>query len=179
MDLGAGDDAPPTGINNGFGAFGGAGNDLIYGGLGSDNVNGGANNDTLIGTDAQGTSINQTDTLTGGAGADTFTLALSTDQGTVLLYDDGDSNTTGIFDLAIITDFTIGEDIVILTGDPSQYNFDIRATSGSLVFLTLSIGSTLDPSTVPFEQIATFTFDTANGDNTNLDLSDPTQFQFI
>ncbi len=150
---------------------GGRGRDTMYGGLGSDSLHGGEHHDILIGTNAQGTSLNQTDTLTGGGGRDTFALAVSTGQEDILLYDEGN-------DKAIITDFTIGEDIVRLAGDASQYSFD-TAKVESVYFVTLVFHSTSNSVNSVPEEIATFVFDAANENNRNLNLSDSTQFRFI
>ncbi|KQM65512.1 cadherin [Sphingomonas sp. Leaf17] len=92
-----------------------AGNDRLTGGLGNDTLNGGAGNDTLIGSDGRdilnggdGNDLliggDDTDTMTGGAGSDIFRFEVK-----------GDSLTsTSLRD--IITDFTVGQDKIDLTG---------------------------------------------------------------
>jgi Ca2+-binding RTX toxin-like protein len=58
--------------------IGGRGNDGLYGGLGNDRLYGGAGNDTLLGSFSWlGDPSNDYDTLTGGAGADTFILGVT------------------------------------------------------------------------------------------------------
>lgn len=85
------------------------GNDRLQGLSGNDLLRGGFGNDTLIGNGSN--SIGDIDTLTGGAGGDTF----------ILSYDDGDPATAGTGDYALITDFNTSEDKIQLTGQQSDY----------------------------------------------------------
>lgn len=113
-----------TGIDT---LFGGLGNDLLDGGSGNDELYGGIGDDTLIGVQSIDYPAiahfnyagavaqwgrGEQDTLTGGSGNDTFYLGY---QGRVF-YDDGTSG-SGTEDYALITDFEIGKDKIILAGN--------------------------------------------------------------
>ena len=95
---------------------GGGGEDRIFGGEGNDTLDGNSGNDRLIGGEGRDTldggegsdwlsGGTGTDTLTGGAGADTFA------------YHAGDGSDT-------ITDFTDGEDTIVLSSLDSISGFD-------------------------------------------------------
>lgn len=75
---------------------GAVGNDLLLGGTGADSVDGGDGDDVLVGGGGG-------DTLTGGAGHDLFVFL------------EGDSG-VGLVDQDLVSDFTIGEDKLDLTG---------------------------------------------------------------
>lgn len=86
--------------------------DTIIGAGANDVLLGGGGNDRLNGTGSTSRGVNEVDNLTGGAGADTFLL--------------GDENGAfylgnGFGDFAIIRDFTLGEDQVVLSGSASDY----------------------------------------------------------
>ncbi|VEP17037.1 putative calcium-binding protein,FG-GAP repeat protein [Hyella patelloides LEGE 07179] len=129
---------------------GNAGADLIRGDFGNDNLAGGSENDTLIGGDGDDflsgntnddrligvDSINansdfgrgELDTLTGGAGSDTFVLG-NADR---VFYDDGDNFTLGDQDLAFITDFDASQDMIQLQGSAEFYRLDLFPSAGTI-----------------------------------------------
>lgn len=122
--------------------FAGEGKDILSGGdqddvLGGDNGNdklfGDAGHDSLIGaqyadygirdgagnyypTNKANLGKGEIDTLTGGAGNDSFTLGMSN----LVFYDDRTVG-TGAQDYALISDFVIGQDKIILNGSASNY----------------------------------------------------------
>ena len=81
--------------------------DILLGGAGNDTLKGGGGNDTLTG----GTGA---DTMTGGAGADTFIIK----SGDAAVSISGSNQSGSISGFDIITDFTIGEDRLVLNGTP-------------------------------------------------------------
>ena len=103
------------GLNGNDSLIGGTGNDTLLGGSGNDNINGGNGNDILRGSSV--TVAGEIDTLTGGAGLDTFVLGSFFG----VLYDDRNSTTAGIGDYALITDFNITQDVIQLAGARSNY----------------------------------------------------------
>ena len=109
--------------------YGGGGNDRVYGGDGNDRLYGYTGSDILVGGDgddfitgawidypgispSQSTGQGEIDTLTGGAGRDTFHLRGGSARlgGAVAHYNGG-----GTSDYALITDFNPEEDIIHLT----------------------------------------------------------------
>ena len=97
---------------------GGSDNDLIFGLRGNDKINGAAGNDQLIGSSLEFSSGRaEIDQLTGGVGKDVFILG--SEYGS--LYDDGILNNAGRNDYALITDFTVGEDKLQLSGSKNNY----------------------------------------------------------
>ncbi len=97
---------------------GSAGTNEIEGGAGSDNINAGAGNDTLTGcADTANGGRGEKDKLSGGAGADVFALGW---EGGVY-YNDASLTSTGTSDYALITDFTVGVDSLVLDGAASNY----------------------------------------------------------
>ncbi|MFM7424329.1 MAG: calcium-binding protein [Elainella sp.] len=122
-------------------ASGGSGDDLLIGAVtGDKSLLGGDGDDILSGSPDRFT-FNPTaiDTMTGGAGRDRFVLG---DQSSVF-YIDSDPNTANDDSLsngfAIITDFTIGQDVIQLKGSPSDYRLDLFSGSGvsrAVVFYT-------------------------------------------
>lgn len=110
---------------------GGDGDDFVGGGFGNDTLNGGNGNDTLSGVEElQGGTgfirgVGEIDTLTGGVGADKFLLGAV--EGTrsgwqpYLYYDDGNSQSAGTNDYAVITDFDSSQDSIKLLGSAKDY----------------------------------------------------------
>ncbi|MEO1428205.1 MAG: calcium-binding protein [Cyanobacteria bacterium J06633_8] len=89
-----------------------AGNNVLIGGDGSDTVIGGSGEDKIVGTDSYNAGFYERDYLTGGGGVDEFVL--------------GDVNRAyygayNHYDYAIIDDFKVGEDKLILHGSASDY----------------------------------------------------------
>ena len=101
------------------------GHDFLSGRRGGDILVGGGGNDTLQGAfDLASTGF--TDRLTGGNGQDTFVLGSSSKSH----YDDGDDNTLGDSDFALITDFNKSQDTIQLHGVAEQYRLG-AATVGN------------------------------------------------
>ena len=107
--------------------FGEAGNDTLEGNEGWDVLIGGIGNDLLVGGDGadmlngNGESfvVGEVDTLTGGSGIDIFVLG-DPDRS---YYNDEDLSTSGTEDYALITDFDINQDFIVLKGNFSDYIF--------------------------------------------------------
>ena len=94
--------------------LGGEGNDYLVGFQDNDFLSGGNGNDTL---EAYGGSMNEVDTLFGGAGADIFRLGI--DPSGYLIFYRGNGNS-----YAVITDFSRSEgDKIDLLGSSSSYTF--------------------------------------------------------
>jgi len=121
---------------------GGDGNDVLVGGAGSDIIDGGDGNDLIIGagpttqfgagvygsddrTNSDGRA--EVDRLTGGAGSDTFSLIANGRAA----YNDMNARTAGSDNYALIMDFTLGDDKLLLIGSKDQY----RITRGDRVEL--------------------------------------------
>ena len=119
-DLLAGDDG--NDILNG-----GKGNDTLYGGKGSDRLNGNQDNDVLDGTKTGDSSLglNELDTLVGGTGNDIFTLG----DGGQVYYDDGEGNTKGINDFALIINLNVEQDTIKLMGRSDRYSLNFYQNS--------------------------------------------------
>lgn len=96
--------------------YGGLGNDQLYGQGGDDLLNGGDGDDALYGDAGNDLLVGGLgfDTLMGGAGRDTFAIASSS----------GDDT---------ITDFRIGEDFIMMTGNLSFEDLTFTQTGGSTV----------------------------------------------
>jgi von Willebrand factor type A domain len=126
-------------------------NDNISGNTLSNKIDAGAGNDIIAGVNpkAANPGVGEIDTLTGGAGKDTFVLG----DGSKVYYDDGNVTTPGLADYALITDFNTSQgDLVKLSGLISQYSLDnspIGGISGQALFLN-------KPSAEPRELIAVF-----------------------
>lgn len=99
--------------------FGHDGNDTIIGGRGNDILLGGNGNDLLIGVSPtpSNSGYGETDRFTGGTGADIFVLG----DVNKVYYNYKGTETEGIKDKAIITDFNIMEDKIRLHGSSSDY----------------------------------------------------------
>ena len=130
----AGDDYMDGGEGDDY-EYGYGGNDTLHGGEGNDQLYGNEDNDVLTGVQASEWNAGQgeIDTLTGGSGADSFVLGDSYE----VYYDDDWSSGLGTQDYALITDFTIGEDQIILHGSSSEYvigGSPITGISGSGIY---------------------------------------------
>jgi Ca2+-binding RTX toxin-like protein len=98
---------------------------LITGNLASNSLNGGAGSDTLTAAGSNN-GFSQKDTLTGGAGVDYFILGNESGA----FYDDGNASNAGAGDYAYITDFTAGQDVLVLSGSASDYTVKASGISG-------------------------------------------------
>lgn len=107
--------------------YGEYGNDTLYGGSGNDNLYGGDGNDNLDGGSSSPSDI---DTLTGGAGTDSFSLGYNGSYTTIDYLGSG---------YAVITDFNSSEgDKIRLGGSISNYTFDAQQNQyGSAALDTL------------------------------------------
>ncbi|MBA3527394.1 MAG: calcium-binding protein [Sphingomonas sp.] len=130
---------------DGANAYGGIGNDTIYGGSAVDDLYGDDGADRLSGGDSndrlQGSSGNDylsgdagQDTLIGGAGNDTLTGGAGKD-----LFGD----TAAGFDGDVITDFAVGDRIVISDADFATFDFSVFGSTLTYSGGTLSFGSAL------------------------------------
>lgn len=165
--------------------FGGVGNDTLYGGTGDDILNGGDlntpksnggliigpsndllyggnGNDTLIGGGRDSSFSGEVDTVTGGAGGDTFVLG----DASQVYYNS--RLLPSVFppdkDYAIITDFNPQQDFIQLSAKGS-YSFGsspIADVSGTAIYLDKDAGGDLE------QQIVAIVQDTSN---LNLDSS--------
>ncbi|MFG6107750.1 NF038122 family metalloprotease [Leptothoe sp. EHU-05/26/07-4] len=99
------------------------GNDTLIGGAGHDHLYGDGGNDILNGTDSVAIGSNEQDHLTGGSGADQFILG-DINQA----YYSKDSE----LDYVIVTDFTVGIDMLQLHGAAADYH---QSSQGNDVFL--------------------------------------------
>lgn len=121
--------------------IGGAGNDTLYGETGSDVLNGGAGDDVLVGDLAfswfdEGDLV---DTLTGGAGADTFILG-DVEYGSLYGLSPF-SNLEGEYDqeYAIITDFNTSQDLIQLA--KYQFTYDAEYQGAAYQYFLASVPS--------------------------------------
>ncbi len=115
---------------------GGANNDSLFGGFGSDTLSGGAGNDIL---EVGFWSVGNTDSLTGGTGRDQFIVGNATQ----VFYDDGNPNTAGTRDYALITDFNASEDVIQLGGPRSNYRLGSAPSGlpqGTAIYLNQPAG---------------------------------------
>lgn len=94
--------------------LGEGGNDVLVGGNGHDWLSGSGETDRFVG-------LGQVDVLTGGAGADVFQLG---DAATVY-YADLHPQASGLSDYALVTDFTLGEDLIVLHGHGELYGIEL------------------------------------------------------
>ncbi|MEM6521559.1 MAG: CAP domain-containing protein, partial [Cyanobacteria bacterium P01_C01_bin.70] len=96
------------------------GEDTLKGGKGNDHLRGGQGQDWLLGADVQVglPGRHEHDVLTGGRDADTFVLG---DQSWAY-YSDGQANTTGLADYALLKDFSLAQgDKIQLHGEAKDY----------------------------------------------------------
>ncbi|MEB3278068.1 MAG: calcium-binding protein [Lyngbya sp.] len=106
--------------------IGGGGTDTLIGGARNDSLDGGRQNDRLIGVEDFQTEFDfgadTIDTLTGGAGSDTFVLGgIGENSQEFVYYNDGNPQQAGLDDYALITDFTLGTDLLEVVGSASDY----------------------------------------------------------
>ncbi|MEH2183877.1 DVUA0089 family protein [Nostoc sp.] len=100
------------------------GNDSLQGGPGNEILNGGSGNDILIGTfpgSPLPPGLGETDTLTGGTGADRFILGDAVN----IFYDDNNNASSGFGDYATITDFDSSLDRIELKGSLQDYRLQV------------------------------------------------------
>ncbi|MEH2281902.1 MAG: DVUA0089 family protein [Nostoc sp.] len=100
------------------------GNDSLQGGPGNEILNGGSGNDILIGTfpgSQLPPGLGETDTLTGGTGADRFILGDAVN----IFYDDNNTANPGFGDYATITDFDSSQDRIELKGSLQDYRLQV------------------------------------------------------
>ena len=123
------------GGNDNDSLLGGDGNDVLYGESGNDTLIGEVGNDILVGADelAIAPGKGEIDILTGNAGSDSFVLGV----GDRVFYDDNDRLNLGTRDYAIISDFTLNQDVIIL---PQAFNYrldsySIHGRSGTGIFV--------------------------------------------
>ncbi|MFK8182534.1 MAG: peroxidase family protein [Phormidesmis sp.] len=111
--------------------FGDAGHDDLFGGAGNDTLSGGSGDDFLFGRQTGESVQGEVDVLTGGTGSDFFFLG-SED---LIYYNDSDRNSQGYADYAIITDFNLYEDYIVLHGSSSQYQLETTAAGTDIFYL--------------------------------------------
>ena len=99
--------------------YGGQNDDMVCGDTGNDAVYGDKGEDRVIGVDTKASTpgMGEIDTLVGGSQADTFVLGSKT----AAYYNDTKSGDAGLSDYAIITDFNLTEDVILLQGSASSY----------------------------------------------------------
>jgi Calx-beta domain/Domain of unknown function (DUF4114)/von Willebrand factor type A domain len=99
--------------------------DVINGNGLSNNLQGGDGNDTISGINESSFTPGkgEIDLLTGNAGADSFIL----DYG---YYDDGSNLTAGLNDYALITDFNVAEDKIVLGSQLTKYRLAASPIAG-------------------------------------------------
>ncbi|MEO0757590.1 MAG: hypothetical protein AAFY78_12030 [Cyanobacteria bacterium J06648_16] len=95
--------------------FAEAGNDRLLGGPGNDELYGGPGQDWLLGGASNTLGRGEQDLLIGGTGPDRFVLA----NGSGIFYGDGNPNSLGVQDFAIIRGFTSDDQIQLKRG--AQY----------------------------------------------------------
>ena len=127
-----------------------AGRDFLVGGKGNDFVNGGSGNDILQGNGQFDDGEGQIDVLSGnGDGVDNgesdrdeFRLGTFNR----VFYDDGIANTRGDEDVAVITDFDDGKDVIRLSGrvDYRFENVDGRGAGEGVGIFVDNSGGTVD-----------------------------------
>ncbi|MGK7948927.1 MAG: SBBP repeat-containing protein [Xenococcaceae cyanobacterium] len=91
-----------------------------FGSTGTNIILGREGNDLILAVDPQLDlpGLGETDIFSGGSQSDRFILG----DRTKAYYDDGDANTTGDDDVAIVVDFNPNDDVIQLHGSPEDYN---------------------------------------------------------
>jgi Ca2+-binding RTX toxin-like protein len=159
-----------SGGNGNDNLTGGNGNDSLFGDRGNDVIAGGNGNDLIKGAESTNLGRGEIDVLIGGAGQDTFVLDN--------FYDDGDIRIDGTGDFARITDFTVGEDLIQLSGSLSSY--ELKPITNSLQSgsaaqdMGIFKNNNTKGSFSPLELIA-IVQDAPSG----LNINDSAQFKFI
>ncbi|MEL6383260.1 MAG: hypothetical protein AAFQ89_12575 [Cyanobacteria bacterium J06626_18] len=114
--------------------FGTHGSDHMVGGGDRDDLFGSSGNDVLIGVDTNDADPGkgEIDILTGGLGKDTFVLGHAGG----VYYDDDVLLDQGFGDYALITDFTMGDDSIRLSGSAkySLQNVALRSGTGAGIY---------------------------------------------
>ena len=107
-----------------------SGDDKLIGGEGNDNIAGGDGSDiiTPVNPNVAKPGLGNVDTVTGGAGEDTFILSDATWIG----YDDYNRTTDGTSDYLLIKDFNPQEDIIQLLGSGSDYTTTVSGNNINL-----------------------------------------------
>jgi Ca2+-binding RTX toxin-like protein len=159
-----------SGGNGNDNLTGGNGNDSLFGDRGNDVIAGGNGNDLIKGAESTNLGRGEIDVLIGGAGQDTFVLDN--------FYDDGDIRIDGTGDFARITDFTVGEDLIQLSGSLSSY--ELKPITNSLQSgsaaqdMGIFKNNNTKGSFSPLELIAI-----VQDAPSALNINDSTQFKFI
>ena len=98
------------------------------GSTGTDIILGREGNDVILAVDPQQNlpGVGETDIFSGGSESDRFILG----DRTKAYYDDGDANTSGDDDVAIVVDFNPNEDVIQLHGSPEDYTLVDFAEQG-------------------------------------------------
>lgn len=120
---------------------GGRNNDLLMGEAGSDTLLGGKQADILVGCGAD-RGLNSIDRLTGGEGADLFSLG----DATASFYIAATGTVEGLTDFAVITDFAQQADRLQLHGRADQYSVGVSPFANSdaaAIYLNRSTGRDL------------------------------------
>jgi Ca2+-binding RTX toxin-like protein len=125
--------------------YGNSGANALVGDLGSDFISGGEGTDTLTGcSTASGRGKGEIDILTGGSGADRFVLGSGGS-----LYSDGNRKKAGLEDYALITDFSVGEDNLQLSGKAKNYflkSSGVKGVSGNGLYFDSNKNGAFDKS---------------------------------
>ncbi|MEO1377191.1 MAG: peroxidase family protein [Cyanobacteria bacterium J06635_10] len=128
------------GNKNRFGFSFFSSDDIQFGGNGNDTLNGGFGNDNLTGV-GNNLGVGEIDRLNGGAGFDTFNLG---DENHVFYHG------KGIFDYALIEDFRVRQDTIVLNGEKSDYVLatieDANLPQGTGIYFSRDDSNNLTPS---------------------------------
>ncbi len=113
--------------------LGGSGADMMMGDAGNDILAGGSGDDSLTGADLTTNGVGEIDRLMGNAGADVFVLRTAA----TAFYDDGDTESDGIADYALISGFDAAEDTIELSASQTYYLDEnpIGTVSGTGIFI--------------------------------------------
>jgi Ca2+-binding RTX toxin-like protein len=125
--------------------YGNSGANALVGDLDSDFISGGEGTDTLTGcSTASGRGKGEIDILTGGSGADQFVLGSGG-----ALYSDGNRKKAGREDYALVTDFSVGEDKLQLSGKAKNYflkSSGVKGVSGNGLYFDSNKNGAFDKS---------------------------------